>query len=233
MADSKKFLVIGHRGAAGERLENSLAGFEHAAALKPDGIELDLREQHGEFWVFHDDELERLTGTVGRFHEQQDIGALQLRNGQPVPTLRQVLDLTWNRVPLNIEIKSIANPAALLELLAAYPAPRETPALPWNLISSFDHGALLRLRELDCPWPLAPLSDDIPGDVEDKLAALAPWSWHFWDRKLDFDLVERLAARGVRSLVYTVNDGERALELKRRGVDGIFTDQLSRLRHLG
>lgn len=233
MAVTEKFLVVGHRGAAGERLENSLAGFEHALALQPDAIELDLREHGGEFWVFHDAELERLTGTAGQFHRHENIGALLLRNGQPVPTLRQVLDLSWNRVPLNIELKSIERPAALLDLLAGYPAPRLSTAFPWNLISSFDHGLLLRLRELDCPWPLAPLSDDVPGDVDAMLAALAPWSWHFSDRRVDFDLVARLGERGVRSLVYTVNDGERALELKRRGVAGIFTDQLTRLRHLG
>ena len=163
----------------------------------------------------------------------RDIASLQLTNGQPVPRLRELLDLTWNRVPLNIEIKSIDNPGALLDLLAGYPAADRKAAFPWNLISAFDHDVLLRLRQLGCPWPLAPLSEDIPRDIDPLVSALTPWSWHFWDRRLDFDLVEQLNERGVRCLVYTVNDAARALELKQRGIDGIFTDQLTRLRHLG
>ena len=54
------FYIVGHRGAAGERLENSLDGFKHAIELGIDAIELDIREHSQRLWVIHDHELERL-----------------------------------------------------------------------------------------------------------------------------------------------------------------------------
>ena len=42
------FFIIGHRGAAGEKFENSLSGFKHALTLDIDAIELDVRAHSGE-----------------------------------------------------------------------------------------------------------------------------------------------------------------------------------------
>ena len=116
---SENFYIIGHRGAAGERFENSLDGFRHACGLGIDAIEIDIREHAGQLWVFHDQDLSRLTTGAGRFDDQEQIAPLRLRNGEPVPTLKQVLDLTWGRMPLNIEIKAVQNLDLLLELLDA------------------------------------------------------------------------------------------------------------------
>ncbi len=226
-AISEQFYLIGHRGAAGERFENSLDGFRHALGLEIDGVELDLRDHSGEFWVIHDDDLGRLTGTSGRFIEHPDIAQLTLRNGERVPRLREVLDLYWGKMPVNIEIKAVADLEGLLALLASYPALPPAAGLPWILISSFDHRALARLRALGCAWPLAPISFGAPVDsaVDATLAELAPWSWHCDDEYLDFALVARLRESGVPTFVFTVNDPARAQALAAGGVAGIFTDQ--------
>jgi glycerophosphoryl diester phosphodiesterase len=226
---SENFYIIGHRGAAGERFENSLEGFEHALTLEIDMIEIDIREHSSELWVIHDHDLERLTGTAGFFEDRPDPSKIRLRNGEPVPTLRQVLDLTWGKLPLNIEIKAVDDLELLLNLLAHYPQPDTTDGLPWNLISSFNHAALARLREMECPWPLAPISSGIPLQLEAELEQIAPYSWHFDNEYLDFDLVRSLRAKGIPSLVFTVNDVERARELKQAGVTGIFTDYPSKM----
>jgi glycerophosphoryl diester phosphodiesterase len=75
-----EFFIIGHRGAAGEKFENSLSGFEYALTLDIDAIELDVRVHSGELWVMHDVELERLTGSNGRFGTIEDPGSLHLRD---------------------------------------------------------------------------------------------------------------------------------------------------------
>ena len=106
---AKDFHIIGHRGAAGERFENSLDGFKHSLTLNIGAVELDIREHQGQLWVIHDHELERLTGKVGLFEEQADVAAIRLLNGEAVPLLQQVLDLYWGKMPLNIEIKSVQN----------------------------------------------------------------------------------------------------------------------------
>lgn len=226
---SENFYIIGHRGAAGERFENSLEGFEHALTLAIDMIEIDIREHSSELWVFHDHDLERLTGSAGFFEDRADPSRIRLLNGEPVPTLRQVLDLTWGKLPLNIEIKEIENLDLLLNLLARYPQPDKIERLPWNLISSFNHAAIARLREMGCPWPLAPISSGIPLQLEIELEQIAPYSWHFDNEYLDLDLVQDLRAKGVPSLVFTVNDIECARELRAAGVAGIFTDYPSKM----
>ena len=230
---SEDFYIIGHRGAAGERFENSLDGFRHALGLGIDAVEIDIREHGDELWVIHDHDLERLTGTAGLFEDQSDPSALRLRNGEAIPTLRQVLDLYWNRMPLNIEIKSVQRLELLLELLASYPAPGDSPGMPWILVSSFDHACLLRLRQLECRWPLAPISSGIPLQYGVELDALTPWSWHFDNEYLDFAQIAELRARGVSSFVFTVNDTARARCLRERGVAGIFTDLPSKMTRIG
>ena len=221
---SENFYIIGHRGAAGERFENSLEGFEHALTLDIDAIELDIREHSSELWVFHDDDLERLTGNAGLFTDHANPSTIRLLNGEAVPTLRQVLDLCWGKMPVNIEIKSITNPGLLLDLLAGYPAPQPVAGLPWILISSFNHVVIRQLRQLGCPWPLAPITNGIPLQTAVELEQLTPFSWHFDDEYLDFDLLRQLREQGVPALVFTVNDIKRAQYLRQQGVAGIFTD---------
>lgn len=224
------FYIVGHRGAAGEKLENSLEGFRHALTLDIDAIELDIHQHGSRLWVFHDHELSRLTTSSGLFRDHPDPASILLHNGEPIPDLKQVLDLYWGRIPVNIEVKSVADPALLLELLATYGPLPEARGLPWIFVSSFDHLALLRLRQLDCPWPLSPLSGGIPLQFDAELEQLAPWSWHFDDEYLDLGQVECLREQGIPALVYTVNDAERARFLRDHGVAGIFTDYPTEMR---
>jgi len=231
---SEHFCIIGHRGAAGERLENTLGGFEHAIALGVDAIELDIREHSSELWVFHDRNLERLSDSTGSFEAHPDPGKIRLRDGARIPILKQVLDLAWGKVPVNIEIKAVKSLDRLLELLSCYPhPPEETPnGLPWILISSFDHRSLMQLRQRECTWPLAVVDSRIPASTEFEIGHIAPFSWHFDDEYLDFFQIAQLREQGIPSLVYTVNDPLRMDELRRRGVAGVFTDLPSTLlRH--
>jgi glycerophosphoryl diester phosphodiesterase len=226
------FYIVGHRGAAGERLENSLDGFRHALTLAIDAIEIDIREQSQRLWVIHDQDLKRLTGTAGSFNDHPDPAAIELSNGELVPDLQQLLDLYWGKMPVNIEIKTLANPQLLLDLLAGYPAPEGATGLPWILISSFNHAILLELRKLNCPWPLAPINSGIPLQLDAELQQIAPFSWHFDDEYLDLAQVRYLLEQGVTSMVYTVNDPQRALFLRRNGVAGIITDFPSQMIEL-
>ena len=225
---SEHFCIIGHRGAAGERLENTLEGFEYAMNLGVDAIELDIREHSSVLWVFHDRNLDRLGNSTGSFEKHPDPGKIRLHNGARIPKLKQVLDLAWGKVPVNIEIKAVKNLDLLLELLSRYPQPPdETPnGLPWILVSSFDHRSLMQLHQRACPWPLAPIISHIPTweEIEPVNGIIVPWSWHFDDEHLDFFQIAKLREHGIASLVYTVNDPERMDELRKRGVAGVFTD---------
>lgn len=99
-----------HRGLQGRgQLENSRAAFE-AAIEAGFGIELDVQSSSdGEAVVFHDYELERLTGAEGpvsglRLVQLQRVMLKGME--ETVPSLGEILDLVAGRVPLLIEIKS-------------------------------------------------------------------------------------------------------------------------------
>lgn len=98
-----------HRGLHGEGIpENSLAAF--SAAIEAGlGIECDIRKSgDGRAMVFHDAELERMTGQSGLVSEHA-VGALtaiQLAGGpERIPTLHDLLRLVAGRAPLLLELK--------------------------------------------------------------------------------------------------------------------------------
>lgn len=218
------FFVIGHRGAAGEKFENSMSGFKLALSLDIDAIELDIHQHNGELWVIHDAELERLTGKPGIFSEVENPTDIRLLNGEHIPKLTQVLDLFWGKMPVNIEIKSSNTAALLLEVLSHYPAPEPNPHFPWILISSFDHRQILELRRMNCPWPISPISSGVPIHMESMVLALRPYSWNMDDEYIDADFINQMKHLDVPTMVFTVNKTDRARELKNAGVAGIFTD---------
>jgi glycerophosphoryl diester phosphodiesterase len=103
---------IAHRGFHDmnkSRWENTLAAFE-AAAVRGYAIECDVHlSADGVPVVFHDRELERLTGRKGSLHDltAAEITALTVGGTEDrVPTLAQTLDLVAGRVPLVIELKA-------------------------------------------------------------------------------------------------------------------------------
>ncbi|MCK5933222.1 MAG: glycerophosphodiester phosphodiesterase [Fulvimarina manganoxydans] len=105
-------LPFAHRGLHdGNRSvpENSLAA-AHAAIEAGYGIECDLQFcADGVPIVFHDDELERLTGRLGSVRDltSQEATALTLcGSGEPVPLFAELLALVAGRVPLLVELKA-------------------------------------------------------------------------------------------------------------------------------
>jgi len=226
------FFVIGHRGAAGEKFENSLSGFEYALTLDIDAIELDVRAHSGELWVIHDNELERLTGSSGRFDTIENPDNLRLLNKERIPKLHEVLDLFWGKKPVNIEVKSFNSAGLVVDLLGQYPTVEVESPFPWVLISSFDHRQILELRRQNCPWHLAPIISGIPTNAKQLIEEIKPYSLHMDDEYVDFEFIEQVQGMGVRVMVFTVNDYSQALNLKQSGIDGIFTDFPSELSNL-
>lgn len=99
-----------HRGLHGDgRVENSPSAFA-AAIARGLGIECDVqRSRDGAAMVFHDWELDRLTGEHGaiKARDAAELSRIALSgSGDTVPTLSDLLGLVRGKVPLLIEIKS-------------------------------------------------------------------------------------------------------------------------------
>lgn len=99
-----------HRGLHGDGLpENSPSAFS-AAVAKGWGIECDVQKSNDDqAMVFHDFELDRLTGESGVVNQRSgaQLAAIRLSGSEDtIPSLRQVLDQVNGQVPILIEVKS-------------------------------------------------------------------------------------------------------------------------------
>src|SRR5690606_29386688 len=91
----------------------------------------------------------------------KEILQLTLENDEPVPTLRQVLELVGDRALLNIEIKGPHCVPVLVEQLTAFTQDHQL-SLDHYLVSSFDHQQLFQMLQAAPAIKRGVLMDGIP-----------------------------------------------------------------------
>ncbi|WP_020648122.1 glycerophosphodiester phosphodiesterase [Solimonas variicoloris] len=225
MSDTPAFTIIGHRGARGHAPENTLLALDTGIRLGAHWLEFDVQLVDGECWLMHDLTIDRTTNGHGRLDALRaaQIRALDAGGGQAVPTLNEALDLVANRAGVNIELKTWNGCAAavariLRDYLAdGWPAER-------LLVSSFHHPELWEFHELLPEVPIGALVCGVPLDWAGPAAELGAAVLSVSSEFVDDKLIRDAHARGLRLYVYTVNDPEEMLRLRRMGVDGLFTD---------
>ena len=111
-------LIIGHRGAAGHALENTMQSLQAGADLLVDALEFDIRLTKDRVPVLlHDSTLQR---THGRKQAIAELTLDELRSNpafDSVPTLQQVLDTFWGNTFLWLELKSQDSAKVVLQIL--------------------------------------------------------------------------------------------------------------------
>lgn len=227
-----EFLVVGHRGAAGRAAENTLASFRYAWSAGVRAVELDVQQLDGELVVIHDETVDRTTNASGKL---QDYSLSQLRTldaggGNQIPLLREVLAAAPKTSLVNVELKGSGTAA----LVAA--EVEHWPGLVF-VVSSFDHRELATFDDLQAA-----------GDTAVGVAPL----FHYWrgvvkraerfrERGVSVNISDTIATqRHVEALkeaawdvwVYTVNNAERATQLRGWGVRGVFSDVPDTLLYL-
>ena len=100
--------VVGHRGAAGVKPENTLMGFRYAIGLGVELVECDVhlsRDEH--LIVMHDANVYRTTNGTGAIRDLDfdHIRSLDAGEGHQVPTLSEVLETVRGKVKLLCELK--------------------------------------------------------------------------------------------------------------------------------
>jgi len=232
-------LVIAHRGASGERPENTLSAYELAVAQAADMIEIDLHlSLDGVVMIHHDASLERL-GTRGeiRQHTASELSRLNAAPGasleERIPTLLDVLDRFGDRMEFNLEIKVGEDTAyeGIEEIALA--AVEERGLLPRMLFSSFYDEVLGRMRALSSAARLALLvSPRAPVKILERAAAVSAEAINPEVRLVDPDLVAKAHEAGFAVYPYTEDDPAGMVRLLDAGVDGIITNHPARLRAL-
>src|SRR6187551_2479453 len=140
----KPLLCIAHRGgpqfADSSLPENSLAAIARALELGVYAVEIDVFQIQGELLVTHDRRLGRVISGEGIITEQplSYLRQQRLENGEPIPTLQQVLELVGDKALLNIEIKGANSVPALKKIVNEYVSSYQGNYEQY-IISSFDH----------------------------------------------------------------------------------------------
>lgn len=140
-------LILGHRGTIitnGTCSQNSLPAFETALEAA-DGFETDaVASRDGEIFLYHPSrggyEIDRMTAS--------EVKALRLEKGDRIPTLREAIELAgrYSGKILNIELKGRGVAPLVLALLQeSFHKKIIRPEV--LILSSFDHTALLSVRE--------------------------------------------------------------------------------------
>ena len=217
--------VIAHRGASGLEYENSRAAFRRAVELVADAIELDIHASRDGLFVIHHDPILSGGAAIAELRAR-DLTALRLPNGEPVPLLGDVLELTES-AELWIEVKALDErfDDALLTLL------REAPRPARCAIHSFDHRIVARIGRKDRDRRLGAL---LSAYLIDPVAALvAAGAGTLWQEHqlIGQELVDRVHESGRQIVAWTVNDMTEISRLAALGVDGIcgnFPDRIRR-----
>jgi glycerophosphoryl diester phosphodiesterase len=163
---------IAHRGLHDlERPENSLSALR-AALNGGYAVEADVRlSRDGAIFVFHDDDLARLTGAGGQFRQRDaaDIKSLRLKGGEPIATLAEFLEEAGGAAPLILELKSdFDGDLSLARAIRAMLTDRSGKVA----LKSFDPALIAALRAEEAPWPLGIVAQ---ADYEDEdFAHLTP-----------------------------------------------------------
>ncbi len=230
---SRKPLVIAHRGASGQRPENTLPAYELAIAQRADMIEIDLhRTRDGAIVITHDEELAGIGGR-GEIAEATlaEVRALDAGAGEPVPTLEEVLDGFAERIPFNLELKrgTQADYPGLEK--ATLEAVEQRDLLPRMLFSSFFDPVLARLRALSPEARVALLiSRKFPHRAVERARALGAEALNPEDSVVTAELVREAHGEGLAVYVFTVDEPAELRRFLDLGVDGIFTNYPDRLR---
>ena len=153
--------IIGHRGAAGLALENTLPSLELARLLGVDAIEFDVRRTKDNRLVLsHDADLGDVSENDVKVHELtlRELQKIVLNDEQSrTPSLREALRMTGD-IPVLIELKEAGCAELLLEELKDFPDIDVT-------VVSFKLDELAHLRKLRPKLRLYGLERTKPFDI--------------------------------------------------------------------
>lgn len=205
-------LIIGHRGASGHLLENTMPSFRKALELGANGLELDVR-------ITADAKLVVVHGNVVGGHAVQSSPYSEIRRlpeGQEVPLLEEVLAEFGRRTYLDVELKAPGFEQSAIELLEKHCEWSQT------VLSSFFPQTLIKARQIAPDLQLGFIynrSQDEETRHNCPVDVVIPQF-----RLASRDLIAEAHAQGLKVFAWTVNDRQEAARLMGLGVDGLISD---------
>jgi glycerophosphoryl diester phosphodiesterase len=202
-------------------------------------IEFDVQlTKDGQLIVCHDENIKRITGKEGLIAQMtlKELKNLDFGEGEKIPTLRELVELTKNKIGLNCEIKvkGIAKP--IIELLKGYDVIEST------IISSFLHDELLNVQKINSTIKIASLEpttvqtkkmdwkikkEMIQYCIDNNLYAINPILMI-----VDQQFVDFAHQNNIKVFPWTVDHKIYIKKFIKFGVDGIITNDISKTKTL-
>ena len=240
--------IIGHRGAAHDAPENTLASFRLGWEQGADAVELDVRlTRDGHALVIHDADTRRVTGVANRV-AASTLAALRALDaggwkgsrwaGEKLPTLAEALALIPEGKRLVIEIK--CGPEILPELERVITASGKTAAQ--LLIISFHLEVCAAAKKMFPKIPVLLLSTlkHLPmtnrwtprarGLIAKAVAARLDGLNIEGPAGLDAEFIRQVHAAGLKCVTWTVDQPDAAKNLRDAGIDALTTNRPGWLR---
>jgi glycerophosphoryl diester phosphodiesterase len=233
--------IIGHRGARGEAPENTLGGFQYISDLGLRAVEFDVRQlKDNQLIIMHDDNFVRTTNINRSLYEcsSEDLvfydHAMHWANWQQhevTPLLQQSLNLMHHFEHLEVEVKAVSSEAEaekMVQSLEQHLKGFENNAI----ITSFDskiHHALQQQKS--CFKRGLLIEEKTDTQVIDRALALGCCQIGWMDELATPELIKATQHADLKISVWTVNDIQRAKQLRDLGVEGLITDFPKRMQH--
>ncbi|PIK15388.1 MAG: phosphodiesterase [Halobacteriovorax sp. JY17] len=214
--------MLGHRGAKGERPENTIDGIKYALDLGLSAIEIDIHlSADNRLVVIHDDTLDRTTNGTGLVREASsvDMRELDAGNGERIPYLEEVLDLLNDySFTLFIEVKAVGCEKLLTTLIS------EREIHQKIIVKSFNHRIIKKVKEIDPKIRTACLLYGLPVNAVNIIENARADGISISVSTVDQALVELCHHHNYKVTVWNVNKVEELEAFVQMGVDFIGTD---------
>ncbi len=221
--------VIGHRGAAALRPENTMASVLKAIEDGADWVEIDVQETaDDEIIVAHDSDFMKLAGVNLKVWDatMEDVAEIDIGSwygpeyaDERTPTLRDVLAAAKGRAKVIIELKYYGHDVNLENRVVALV---EEFGMEDDIATmSLKYPAVQKMKALRPDWRAGVLAATAVGDLSglegDFVAVNAAMATP--------GLVRSVQAAGKDLYVWTVNDPLQMSAMASMGVDGLITDR--------
>ncbi len=219
---NQNFFVYGHRGVPFLEEENTLRSFERAIDLGFDGVELDIMStKDGKIIVNHD--------TFLKINDRQErpVSSINYEKIKNFPALKDILISIGHMTKINIEIKDQGKTSftVVKELITIL---KELSLIDNILISSFNPSIIKEAKKIDDRFSTAWIWEEENLKFYNLYSIVLkyynPDAIHVHHRIVGKELVQKIHQRGMKVIVYTVNDKEKLERMISMDIDGVFTD---------
>lgn len=238
MNNKEKVLIFAHRGASNIAPENTLKAFKKAIELKADYIEFDLhKSRDGEMVIMHDANTFRTTGHAGFIEKMtlEELNQLDCGQGEKIPTLNELIEVTKGKIGLNCEIKSKGVAEKVVDIF------RDAKLIDSTIISSFKHSELLKIQKLEPQLKLASLNPTRTGWITSWFSRRTMLKNAFQNQfyainplylLVNNKFVKKAHNKNLKVFPWTVDSQQQILSLVKIGVDGIITNNISSVKEV-